>query len=283
MKARTLRKVVCFSLLASGLMNASTLHAEPDFKALFAEANRAAQRGEFELAEQTYERLGSLAPKGLSTLDYEWGATEFKLKHWKQSFEHLKRYLATISRKDPHYASAFRMAKEAYRADRQREIDDDVVDPAEAERTRQANIARAQAVSQQASARPVGSHNKLEQGVPPAEQTPCIYFGSGRLEIDSQNQSLIASMIIYLRTHPNATIRLEGHTDERGGREYNMAVGQRRADAVRSALMVEVSPARIQSISYGSEKPKALGHDERAWAQNRRVDMVVQDDDPTKR
>jgi peptidoglycan-associated lipoprotein len=70
-------------------------------------------------------------------------------------------------------------------------------------------------------------------------------------------------------------VRVEGNTDERGGAEYNLALGQRRADAVKSALEVYgVKDGQVESVSYGEEKPKAAGHDEQAWAQNRRADIV---------
>jgi peptidoglycan-associated lipoprotein len=71
-------------------------------------------------------------------------------------------------------------------------------------------------------------------------------------------------------------VTVEGHTDERGTREYNLALGQRRANAARDVLVASgVSPARIQTISYGKDRPEALGSDESAWAQNRRAVTVV--------
>jgi peptidoglycan-associated lipoprotein len=79
----------------------------------------------------------------------------------------------------------------------------------------------------------------------------------------------------FLMAHKEVKIRVEGNCDERGSREYNLALGQRRADAVKRALMLMGVPARqIETISYGSEKPKSTGHDEQAYAQNRRSDLV---------
>ena len=70
-------------------------------------------------------------------------------------------------------------------------------------------------------------------------------------------------------------IRVEGNCDERGSREYNLALGQRRADSLRKAMvLLGVSDKRIETISWGEEKPRALGHDEAAWAQNRRDDII---------
>jgi peptidoglycan-associated lipoprotein len=79
----------------------------------------------------------------------------------------------------------------------------------------------------------------------------------------------------YLIAHPKAKIRLEGNTDERGSKEYNVALGWRRAKAVATMLRQDGVPARqIVTISYGEEKPVALGHDEDSWHQNRRVDLM---------
>jgi peptidoglycan-associated lipoprotein len=70
-------------------------------------------------------------------------------------------------------------------------------------------------------------------------------------------------------------VRVEGNADERGSKEYNLALGQRRAEGVAKAMeLLGVSDKRIEAVSYGEEKPKAKGHDEQAWAQNRRSDIV---------
>ena len=79
----------------------------------------------------------------------------------------------------------------------------------------------------------------------------------------------------YLSTHPSATVVLEGNTDERGGREYNLALGQKRSDSVENRLQLLGVPAdRMESVSFGKERPRALGHDEQSYQQNRRVDII---------
>lgn len=79
----------------------------------------------------------------------------------------------------------------------------------------------------------------------------------------------------YLSAHPELHIMLEGNADERGGREYNLALGQKRSEAVKSALSTfGVKNAQVEAISLGSEKPRMTGHDEKSWAENRRVDFV---------
>jgi peptidoglycan-associated lipoprotein len=78
----------------------------------------------------------------------------------------------------------------------------------------------------------------------------------------------------FLVTHRELSSRLEGHTDERGGREYNLALGQRRAESVRRGLLaLGVPPLSVEAVSFGEERPAVPGHDEAAWAWNRRVDI----------
>ncbi len=78
----------------------------------------------------------------------------------------------------------------------------------------------------------------------------------------------------YLMANPKLAVRLEGNTDEHGSAEYNLALGQKRAEAVRQALkLVGVPDARMEAISWGEERPRAAGHDESAWAENRRADI----------
>jgi peptidoglycan-associated lipoprotein len=80
----------------------------------------------------------------------------------------------------------------------------------------------------------------------------------------------------WLKQYPDVIVTIEGHTDERGTREYNLALGDRRANAVRNYLVaLEISPQRILTISYGEERPAEPGHDEAAWARNRRAVTVV--------
>ena len=77
--------------------------------------------------------------------------------------------------------------------------------------------------------------------------------------------------------HPNAQVRVEGHTDERGSREYNVTLGERRAQTIAKFLIMKgVNPAQVHVVSYGKEKPADLGHDEAAWANNRRAVIVYE-------
>lgn len=102
-----------------------------------------------------------------------------------------------------------------------------------------------------------------------------IYFDFDSSEIKGDGTDIVAAHAKYLAGHPNIHVRLEGNTDERGSREYNIGLGERRAQAVRRALLLQgASDAQISTVSYGAERPVDPGHDEAAWAKNRRVDIV---------
>lgn len=102
-----------------------------------------------------------------------------------------------------------------------------------------------------------------------------VYFDFDKSEIKPEYADIITVHARYLTAHPNAKMRLEGNTDERGTREYNIGLGERRAQAVRRALMLQgVAESQLTTVSYGAERPAVEGDDETAWAQNRRVDMA---------
>lgn len=104
-----------------------------------------------------------------------------------------------------------------------------------------------------------------------------VYFDYDSSAIKAEYGSVIDAYSKYLSANPVAKVRIEGHTDERGSREYNVALGERRANAVKDALTAQgVAPAQISVISYGEERPAAEGHDESAWSQNRRAQIIRQ-------
>ena len=90
-------------------------------------------------------------------------------------------------------------------------------------------------------------------------------------------QERVQSKAAYLKVYPNVKVIIEGHCDERGTPEYNLALGERRAEATKAFLVdLGVSPSRLTTISYGEERPFGMGHDESAWSQNRRAHFVVE-------
>ena len=110
-----------------------------------------------------------------------------------------------------------------------------------------------------------------------ASKANVIYFSLDSSDIDSAGQAVVDKFSKYLQANPTTKVRVEGNTDERGSREYNVGLGERRANAVVAALRAKgVAGAQLSVISYGEERPAAQGHDESAWAQNRRAVIVRQ-------
>lgn len=102
-----------------------------------------------------------------------------------------------------------------------------------------------------------------------------IYFDYDKSDIKAEYSAVVAAHAKYLASNPSLKVRLEGNTDERGSREYNIGLGERRAQAVRQALMLQgVSDSQITTLSYGEERPAVDGHDEAAYAKNRRVELA---------
>jgi len=102
-----------------------------------------------------------------------------------------------------------------------------------------------------------------------------VYYDFDMYNIREEFQPSIEAHAKFLVEHKELRVRIEGNCDERGSREYNLALGQRRADSVKRALtLLGVTPKQIETVSFGSEKPKATGSNEEAWAENRRSDIV---------
>ena len=103
-----------------------------------------------------------------------------------------------------------------------------------------------------------------------------VHFATDSSDVDGEAQGILAKQAVWLQKFPNVRVTIEGHCDERGTREYNLALGDRRANAAKSFLINAGVPAgRITTISYGKERPLSAGSDEGAWAQNRRAVTVV--------
>ena len=102
-----------------------------------------------------------------------------------------------------------------------------------------------------------------------------IYFDYDSYSIKEEFRPVVEAHAKYLNAHKDRKVIIQGNTDDRGGAEYNLALGQKRAEAVRKALLLlGVSDEQVEAVSFGKEKPKALGSDEAAWAENRRADIA---------
>lgn len=102
-----------------------------------------------------------------------------------------------------------------------------------------------------------------------------VYFEYDRSDVPGDYVALLQAHGEYLAANPGSRVRLEGHADERGSREYNIGLGERRAQAVRQVLLLQGAAAdQLSTVSYGEERPAVLGSDDEAWALNRRVELV---------
>jgi peptidoglycan-associated lipoprotein len=103
-----------------------------------------------------------------------------------------------------------------------------------------------------------------------------IYFAFDKSDITAESRATLQKQAQLLQQNPSVTITIQGHCDERGTVEYNLGLGERRANAAKQALIaLGVAANRIQTISYGKERPQVVGHNEQAWAQNRRAVTVI--------
>lgn len=104
-----------------------------------------------------------------------------------------------------------------------------------------------------------------------------IYFDYDSSDIRADFESVVQAHASYLASHPQTTVTLEGHSDERGSREYNLALGERRALSLRRQLvLLGATAGQVKTVSYGEERPVVDGHDEQSYSQNRRAEIVYQ-------
>jgi peptidoglycan-associated lipoprotein len=134
---------------------------------------------------------------------------------------------------------------------------------------------------QGADPRSVGTVNATRSGMDPLNDPQgvlakrSIYFDLDSYTVKDEFKPVLEAHARYLNANKSRQIVIQGNTDERGGREYNLALGQKRAEAVRRAMaLLGVQESQMEAVSFGKEKPKALGNDEAAWAENRRADIA---------
>jgi peptidoglycan-associated lipoprotein len=127
----------------------------------------------------------------------------------------------------------------------------------------------------QSAVRPVQADEVAGNQAGPRDAARIVYFDYDSYTIKPEFQSLIETHARYLKQNGARHVVIEGHTDERGGREYNLALGQRRSEAVRRAFeLLGVRDAQVEAVSFGKEKPAVPGNDESAFAQNRRAEIA---------
>ena len=130
--------------------------------------------------------------------------------------------------------------------------------------------------SGQAAARPAPTPAMTGSAVIDAKVTKrSVYYDFDNADIKPDQLGTVEANARYLGAHPELKVRIEGNADERGSREYNLALGQRRAESVvKTMSLLGIPASRMESVSYGEEKPRATGHDDQSWAENRRSDLV---------
>lgn len=149
--------------------------------------------------------------------------------------------------------------------------DDDAAAAAAAAAEAEARSAAERAAAADAEASAAAQQRQLQEAI--ADVGNVFYFDYDSSTLKPQAQAALDAHIALLRTNERS-VRLEGHTDERGTREYNMALGERRANAVRDYMVVNgIASYRIETVSYGEEQPIAYGSGEANWSQNRRVEL----------
>lgn len=131
------------------------------------------------------------------------------------------------------------------------------------------------AASTESQVAPVSAEQTRAAVVGPTGVSRIVYFDYDSYVLTPEFLSLIEVHARFLKTDGRNRVSIEGHTDERGGREYNLALGQRRSEAVRRALrLLGITDSRIEAISFGEEKPARPEHEETAWSRNRRAEIV---------
>ncbi|GAA6119666.1 peptidoglycan-associated lipoprotein Pal [Acidovorax sp. FG27] len=128
--------------------------------------------------------------------------------------------------------------------------------------------------SNQSGVAPVNLDASARDGAGPVGVARIVYFDYDSYVIKGEFQSLLDAHARFIKASPNRKVMIEGHTDDRGGREYNLALGQKRAEAVRRALgLLGVPDSQMEAVSFGKEKPAVQGNSEDAHAQNRRAEL----------
>jgi peptidoglycan-associated lipoprotein len=145
------------------------------------------------------------------------------------------------------------------------------------------STATAQPAARSASATPAPApspHSAMgimmgSSGAKTAPMMRSIYYAYDKADLTPESRKVVEANAEYLRQNPKLKVVVEGNADERGSAEYNVALGQRRADGVSKIMtLLGINSDRIETVSFGKEKPKVVGHDESAWSQNRRSDIV---------
>jgi len=220
------------------------------------------------VACQTTSKTAETVEESNDNFEYIQADSQAEQERLKQELEQAKAEQERLQAEADRAREEQALAEEKALAEQKR-ADDEAAARAKA----QSDAAKARADA--AKARDEGSPGVVNENVPLGMPTDSIYFDFDKSFIVPKFDDVINAHAEYLKANPDLNVEIQGNCDERGSREYNIGLGNRRALAVKAGLeILGIQGSRISITSFGSEKPIALGHDESSWQQNRRADFV---------
>jgi len=220
------------------------------------------------VACQTTSKTAETVEESNDNFEYIQADSQAEQERLKQELEQAKAEQERLQAEADRAREEQALAEEKALAEQKRANDE-----AAARAKAQSDAAKARADA--AKARDEGSPGVVNENVPLGMPTDSIYFDFDKSFIVPKFDDVINAHAEYLKANPDLNVEIQGNCDERGSREYNIGLGNRRALAVKAGLeILGIQGSRISITSFGSEKPIALGHDESSWQQNRRADFV---------
>ncbi|MBL6879448.1 MAG: peptidoglycan-associated lipoprotein Pal [Burkholderiales bacterium] len=220
------------------------------------------------VACQTTSKTAETVEESTDNFEYIQAESQAEQERLQQELEQAKQEQQRLQAEADKAREAQALAEEKALAE-QKKADDEAAARAKA----QSDAAKARADA--AKALDEGTAGVVNENVPLGMPTDSVYFDFDKSFIVPKFDDVINAHAEYLKANPDLNVEIQGNCDERGSREYNIGLGNRRALAVKAGLeILGIQGSRISITSFGSEKPIALGHDESSWQQNRRADFV---------
>ena len=227
------------------------------------------------VACQTTNKTAETVEESTDNFEYIQAEKQAEQERLQQELEQAKQEQDRLQAEADKAREAEALAEE--KADKAREAEALAEEKAseEAEARAQAEADAQKAKAEAAKAKEEGSVGVVNENVPVGMPTDSVYFDFDKSFIVPKFDDVLNAHAKYLKANPDLNVEIQGNCDERGSREYNIGLGNRRALAVKAGLeILGIQSGRITITSFGSEKPLALGHDETSWQQNRRADFV---------
>ena len=222
------------------------------------------------VACQTTNKTAETVEESTDNFEYIQAEKQAEQERLQQELEQAKQEQDRLQAEADKAREAEALAEE--KADKAREAEARAQAEADAQK---AKAEAAKAKEEAAKAKEEGSVGVVNENVPVGMPTDSVYFDFDKSFIVPKFDDVLNAHAKYLKANPDLNVEIQGNCDERGSREYNIGLGNRRALAVKAGLeILGIQSGRITITSFGSEKPLALGHDETSWQQNRRADFV---------